>query len=215
MLALSIAISADGYTQVNHSIKPSDAMENLPPLGQYSKEWHMPQYLACNTAKNATYMSLEERKVIYILNLMRKNPKLFARSVVAKYPGLAYQGWLVNIDEYKSLMDTLLKMQPVNLLKPDKKCYTSSQCHAASTGPKGYVGHARIDTHCDSLLYYNGECIDYGYDRALDIIMHLMIDEGVSSLGHRLICISSYKGLGVSIQPHKQYGHMAVLDFTY
>lgn len=160
-------------------------------------------------------MSPEERKIIYILNLMRKNPKLFARTVITNYPTTSGQRWLVNVDEYKSLLDTILKMKPVNSLKPDQKCYASSQCHAASTGPSGYVGHGRIDKHCDSLLYYNGECIDYGYTGALDIIMHLLIDEGVPSLGHRLICISGYRGLGVSIQSHKQYGHMAVLDFTY
>lgn len=203
------------FSQTSKIIRKPVTVTNSSPLMSFSPEWNKPIYLTCNTAKHATYMSIEEKNVIYILNLMRKNPALFARTVIAKYPSSAGQGWLVNIEEYKSLLDTMLKMRPLNLLQPDKKCYISAQCHAATTGPNGYVGHARIDEDCKKQFYYNGECIDYGYDKALDIIMHLMIDEGVSSLGHRLICISSYSGLGVSIQPHKTYGHMTVMDFVY
>ena len=63
--------------------------------------------------------------------------------------------------------------------------------------------------------HFNGECCDYGHNNALDIIMSLLIDEGISSLGHRNICLSSYSKIGVAIQPHKLYGYNAVMDFYY
>jgi uncharacterized protein YkwD len=59
-----------------------------------------------------------------------------------------------------------------------------------------------------------GECCYYGVEDAFDIIVDLLIDQGVSSLGHRKICLSpSYTELGVSIQPHKTYSSNTVLDF--
>jgi hypothetical protein len=121
------------FSQRSKIVKKPTTVSSVSPLALYSTEWNKPEYLACNTAKNVTYMSAEEKKVIYILNLLRKNPKLFARTVIAKYPANAGQNWLVNIDEYKSLLDTVNKMQPLNLLQPNKKCYTSSQCHAKLT----------------------------------------------------------------------------------
>ncbi len=196
-------------------VKKTAISKNSSPLARYSAEWNKPQYLACNTAKNALYLSAKEREVIYILNLLRSNPVYFAKNVLTRYPDSSRQGWLVNVDYYKSLMDTLLKMKPLNILKPDKKCFTSALCHAESTGVTGAVTHDRANDDCKQKQFFNGECIDFGSSNPLDIILHLMIDENVPSLGHRFICISSYKSVGVSIQPHKNYGHMAVLDFCY
>jgi hypothetical protein len=143
------------------------------------------------------------------------NPLLFAQTVLPKYPSIAQQEWVSNLDNYKSLIDTLLVLPPVNLLKPDLKCYQSAYCHASSCSKEGLMGHDRKTKECELKTYYNGECIDYGYQNPLDIIMHLLIDEGVPSLGHRLICIGSYSGIGVSLQKHKGYEYSTVLDFTF
>jgi hypothetical protein len=42
--------------------------------------------------------------------------------------------------------------------------------------------------------------------------MDLLIDEGVPSLGHRIILFKPHTQIGVSIQPHKKYRWNAVLD---
>ena len=49
----------------------------------------------------------------------------------------------------------------------------------------------------------------------LEIVIQLLIDQGVSSLGHRYICLGTYARVGVSIKPHKSYGTNCVLDFGY
>lgn len=175
----------------------------------------MPKYQACNTAKHALYMTRTEREVIYILNLIRMDPKLFAVTVLSVYSGYSNRPPAEGFDYYHTLMDTLSRMAPLNLLKPNKKCYESAYCQATTTGSLGYTGHDRKTANCKAKIFYNGECIDYGNDEALDILLNLMIDEGVPSLGHRYICIADYTGLGVSIQPHKYYRHCTVLDFTY
>lgn len=178
------------------------------PLKDYSPAWNDIKYLKCNTAGNVKYMTAIEKEVIYILNLARMNPALFANTVIKKYP-------VSHSNYYTSLLDEMLKLKPQRLLYPDSLCYAGAYCHAVNSGLEGYVGHNRSNEECRRKWYYSGECCDYGNYSPLDIIMSLLIDEGVPSLGHRKICFSSYNKIGVSIQPHKQYGYNSVLDFHY
>ena len=185
------------------------------PLSKYSPEWSQAKYSACNTAANAGYMNAEEKKLIYIINLMRTNPVLFANTVLSKYPDSAYMTSLKNSSYYKSLLVTLRKQEPLGLLYPDSVCYVSANCHAVTAGKNGYVGHERQTEDCKTKWVFNGECCDYGHNQALDILMSLLIDDGVPSLGHRKICLSPYNKIGVSLQPHKIYSNNTVLDFLF
>ena len=188
----------------------------ISPLAQYSNEWNDVKYSKCNTAVNAAYLSTSEKEIIYILNLIRSYPALFAKTVLRKYPVLSGQGYLAD-DEYyyQSLVDTLLSLKPKQLLIPDNDCFTSAKCHAYSSGLVGYVGHERKTNDCKTKKRYYGECCDYGHKDPLDIVLSLLIDEGIPNLGHRIVCLTDYAKVGVSIQPHKKYGTNAVLDFYY
>ena len=184
------------------------------PLAAYSTEWQKTEYLKCNTAKNTAYLSQPEKKLIWVLNMIRSNPSLFALTVVKKYPDNINKPWIKNIAEYKSLLTTLEKTKKLSLLYPDSLGWISAKCHAVSSGLSGYVGHERQDNTCNTS--FSAECCDYGSNDPLDIIMNLLIDEGVASLGHRNILLSNeYKMAGVSIQPHKLYQYTAVFDFYY
>jgi len=185
------------------------------PLSNFSTEWNQTKYSVCNTAIHVSYMSAEEKKLIYIINLMRSNPVLFVNTVSSKYPDSANMPNIKNSSYYKSLMNTLRNQEPLGLLYPDSICYVSANCHAISAGKNGYVGHNRQTEDCKNKWVFNGECCDYGHNQALDILMSLMIDEGVASLGHRKICLSPYNKIGVSLQPHVVYGNNTVLDFLY
>jgi len=178
------------------------------PLASYSAAWNDVKYLKCNTASNANYMTAAEKEVIYILNLARINPVLFANTVIKKYPAS-------RSSYYTSLLNTMLKLKPAKLLNPDSLCFAGAKCHAINSGKEGYVGHNRSTEECRAKWYYNGECCDYGNSKPLDIIMSLLIDEGVESLGHRKICLGDYKKIGVSIQQHITYRHTTVIDFHY
>ena len=186
----------------------SPSTDSISPLAGYSADWNDARYLKCNTAIGANYMTSSEKEVIYILNLARTNPVLFANTVIKKYPAS-------HSDYYSSLLKTMLTLKPVELLYPDSLCFAGALCHALNSGAEGYVGHTRSTEECKKKWYYNGECCDYGHHKPLDIIMSLLIDEGVSSLGHRNICLSSYKKIGVAIRPHQLYRHTAVVDFHY
>jgi hypothetical protein len=165
-------------------------------------EWNEPKYSAANSAKNEDYLTDEEKKVYYYLNLVRMNPKLFADT---------YLGYLKNSTDYyeSSLYLELQLIIPLPVLKPNRKLFESAQCHAIESGEHGYIGHERFQ--CKK--YFRGECIHYGISDALDIVTKLLIDQSVESLGHRKICLENFTELGVSIQPHKEYGENSVLDF--
>src|SRR5664279_1791910 len=114
------------------------------PLAAYSSEWNKVEYSSCNTAKDVGYMSDTEKEVIYILNLARTYPKLFANTVLAKYPALSGKGGLVNNQfYYQSLVKTMLTMNQAQLLKADEQCFISAECHARTMGASGEVGHTR------------------------------------------------------------------------
>lgn len=185
------------------------------PLASFSSEWNEERFQKCNTAASTSYLSAEEKKFIYILNLLHTDPKLFANTVVEKYPEYMKQSSLKYIDEYKSLLDTLRKVRVLPLLYPDSLCFESAKCHAISSGNAAYVGHERKTDECKTKKHHYGECCQYGFKDALQILMALLIDQYVPSLGHRFLCLSSYGGIGVSIQPHKSYGTNTVIDFYY
>jgi hypothetical protein len=199
---------------ITHAQNTYRAPMAISPLSEFSNAWNDPKYLAGNTAANANYMTAQEKNVIYILNLARMNPKLFCNTVVKGYPERSGNVYLANGNYYSSLLATMNNMAPLDPLQPDVNCYASAQCHALTSGLTDYVGHERKG-NCEKKKYYNGECCDYGHGNALDIVLSLLIDYDVPSLGHRDICFTNYKTLGVSIKPHKSYANNAVLDFHY
>ena len=195
-------ITADKSTEPKKPI----ATEKIIPESNnlYSFEaWNDVKYLTANTAENEDYLSQQEKEVFYFLNLVRMNPPLFANTYLKKHAG--------NLDDdYEiSLYNELMQLDPLPCLLPNKQCWESAKCHAISSGARGFVGHERED--CES--YFWGECCQYGPSDPLAIILQLLVDRGVESLGHRRICLGSYDELGVSIQPHTVYGSNAVLDF--
>ncbi len=208
--AFLVLITLTGSSQTAIGVSP------VSPLATYSNAWNDIKFSKCNTAANAPYLSSDEKEIIYILNLIRTDPVLFSKTVLKKYPALSGKGYLAT-DEfyYISLVNTLAKMQPLNLLVPDKACFESAQCHASSSGASGYAGHKRTNGTCENKKTYNGECCDYGNSEPLEIVLSLLIDEGVPSLGHRDIMLSSYTKVGVSIKPHKKYGTNTIFDFLY
>ena len=183
LLVLAFPVAAFNYEPVTNMVAAS-------PLSTYSPEWSLAKYSVCNTAANVTYMNAEEKKLIYIINLMRTNPVLFANTVASKYPDSADMTSLKNSAYFKSLLVTLRRQEPLGLLYPDSVCYVSANCHAVTAGKTGYVGHDRQTADCKTKWVFNGECCDYGHNQALDIVMALLIDENVASLGHPIPCMA-------------------------
>lgn len=164
-------------------------------------------FLDTNSAKKTDWLSPKERELMYWLNYARLNPKEFCMKYIYKKYGDRETNVYI-----ATLMDYMLTMKPVPALYPDKKLFESALCHAETMGKAGLIGHGRRDG-CKSA--FSGECCSYGLANPLDIVIQLLVDQGVSSLGHRYICLGTYARIGVSIKPHKTFGTNCVLDFGY
>ncbi|WP_338812627.1 CAP domain-containing protein [Bernardetia sp. Wsw4-3y2] len=205
----------EDYTEnVNESNETLGIKPYQKEFQEVVPEWKNAKYTIAYTAQSTDYLTENEKLVYYYLNLARLNPPLFAETFLVKYKKWNSYENLSLSDYYTgSLYKTMKNMKPVGVLSPQKDLFESARCHAISSGKKGYVGHTRLpNSGCKSK--FAGECCSYGQFDALEIVMQLLVDSGVPSLGHRKICLSgSYKTLGVSVQPHKTYRFNSVLDF--
>jgi hypothetical protein len=140
------------------------------------------------------------------------NPALFAKTVVLQYPDYAGEEELKQSSYYRSLLEFLKNKKTMPLLYAEKSLFESAKCHAETSGQAGYVGHNRRSAGCKSVETFMGECCQYGYQDPLMIVMNLLIDEDVPSLGHRIVLFKPHTQIGVSLQPHKKYRWNAVFD---
>ena len=174
-----------------------------------------------NTAIYTDYLSDEEKKIFYYLNLVRSEPRLFLETFLSIDNQNLHQKKCKSSSEkkcpyIKSLINDLSNLEQLNYIKPNKEFFNYAYCHAKKSGKKGYIGHSRKKSGCNNLPPPYGECCHYGSEFALDIVLDLLIDCGVSNLGHREILLSNqYTMMGVSIATHKNYNYNTVLDLTY
>lgn len=190
--------------QINAELLAKESAKNqIDTVPGQMSDWDDEKYLAANTAKNEIYLTDQEKRVYYFMNLVRMNPKLFADT---------YLKDLKNSTDYyeSSLYRLLQKLQPMQILTPNIKLFESAKCHAVESGASGYMGHKRVKC----VASFGAECILYGTNEPVEVIITLLIDHGVKSLGHRAIILTpNYSELGVSIQPHKGGAFNSVLDF--
>jgi hypothetical protein len=184
------------------------------PLAEFGAGWSDARFDACNTAANTTWLSKEERQIIYLINIVRRHPQLFLQQVVEQWPTYKDRPGFETNNYYRSLCDDLEKQQPMPLLQPDSLLWVSARCHAVSSGRSGYTGHDRQTASCAQKEKFEGECCNYGSSTALEVVMELLIDEDVPSLGHRKILLRGFNRIGVSMQPHSTYRFNTVLDFA-
>ena len=191
-----------------------------------------------NTAKTATYLSPEERNVILEMNKVRTNPKRYAQEVVAAMKKrfvdsespliyLKDDGRRIMTNEGVKAIDEcvqeLMRAKPVGMIYPSKGVWRASRDHAKDQASTGATGHSskngaspwdRMDKY-GVRVGYAGENVDYGNADGLGIVLSLLIDDGVSSRGHRHNIMSgNFRMAGVAIGPHPTYGFMCVIDYV-
>lgn len=181
-----------------------------------------------NTAKNANYLTADEKQVIFFLNLARLDPVGFAKDIekIWKASSKNEFGQTNNLGKnkwFQSLLKDLRSTKPMMALQPNEALSAVAKKHAADMGKIGQIGHKSPDgTPFDKRVRkalpqsgYISENCDYGNSNPLDIVMSLLVDQDVPSLGHRKNILNPvYKRIGVGIQPHKKYQINTVMDFA-
>lgn len=179
------------------------------------KAWTPEMLEKANTAKNIDYLTEEEKLVFFYCNLVRMNPPLFLDTYAKKY----IDSTKSNTSFTKSLIKTLSKTENMEVLYPSKKLFAIAKAHASDFGKNGGMGHGnfkkRFEKYGRECNCEVGENCDYGFNKALDITMRLLIDEKVSNLAHRKNILNpKYKNSSVSIMKHKKYAWHCVIDYS-
>ncbi len=189
------------------------------PLSYEETEARMGWDLAAlDSGRDAAYLSAEEKKVLLFLNKARANPPLFAKLYLEGRKGSGAYA----LECYNEF----LAATPRALLRPSAALTSAARDHAKDSGRKGITGHNgsdgsrpvdRVKRYGRFTGSYNGpwENCSYGYSGALDIVLQLLIDDGVPSRGHRKnIMAQEPRFVGLAIEPHSVYKHNCVQDFA-
>ena len=166
------------------------------------------------TSAKAYVQTIAERELLDLVNYCRTSPEEFAIRIAIPY---IESHNLKQLSESKSLIRALKKQKPLNPLTHTDDLYTMATEYATEMGKKGFSGHRNYSSRFkqNSVKYtYTGENCSYGYDTPVDILMQLLIDQGVPDYGHRKNLLShQFNYIGIAIQPHKKTTWTCVMNF--
>ena len=189
---------------------------------------------ALNTASEAGYLSPLEKEIILEINKLRSDPARYAEDFITPlakkydrrllyYPGdqpiLTKEG--VNA-LYECVRD-LKRQQPLSIIYPSEGLTRAARDHVNDQSKTGQTGHQGSDrSNMRNRLERYGqwqvriaENIAYGGKTAQQIVIYLLIDDGVHDRGHRKNFLNpDFRMVGVATGSHPEYGLMSVMDFA-
>jgi uncharacterized protein YkwD len=191
----------------------------LPPALRAQSDpwsgWDTGVVMSLNSAGDTEYYNDEEKKVILFMNMARYDGPLFASTFLESY---IKEKKLDNNSYTRSLKRDLKKVSRLSPLVAEKDLTAIAQGHARESGENGTTGHNGFKDRFEPVLgnpyTHVGENCSYGYEKAIDVVISLLIDEGIKSLGHRKNILSpDFNSIGVAIRPHKTFRVNCVMDF--
>ncbi|MFV0592644.1 MAG: CAP domain-containing protein [Draconibacterium sp.] len=187
-----------------------------------------------NTAARAGYLSTLEKEVIYEINLFRSDPANYSQKYIAPlakyydgkilhYPGDTPIRTEEGVSALRECVRELKTKSKEPVLNPDKRLAQSARDHQLDqqkSGRRGHTGTDRSNLRQRIERYGQwqkriGENIAYGNTSARQIVIFLLIDDGVSNRGHRATLLNpDFKVVGVACGKHPVYETMCVIDFA-
>jgi uncharacterized protein YkwD len=181
----------------------------------------------------ADYLSHLEKAVVNEINLARTSPreylslleqyKKYYEGKILKLPGdtpiLTREGTSAVAEAVRSLRS----QKPVFPLSPSKGMSSGAKDHVRDLRTSGASQHEGSDGSqaWDRVNRYGtwqkfiGENISFGHDKARNIVMALMIDDGVPNRGHRKNILNpEFRMVGVACGDHPAYRTICVITFA-
>ncbi|MCM1034886.1 MAG: trypsin-like peptidase domain-containing protein [Paludibacter sp.] len=206
-----IGITSSGYDNSNANlnfaidiciIKSSINSHNTASAYQWTQE----ELINANTADNIEELTRKERDVIKFLNLARLYPQRFIQIELRSDRVKRYS----NSSYLTSLIEELSVLQPLNPFYFNEEMQAFAECWAIESGKHAILGHDR-EGYCTDGFF--AECCSYGPQTAEEIVVGLLVDYNIPSLGHRKTLLGNYNSVGVAIASHKsKYQQCCVID---
>ncbi len=187
-----------------------------------------------NTAENVNYLSPFEKEIIYEINLFRSNPSQYAKNYIAPL-SKNYKGKMLYYPNDKPLktkegvralnecVRELKKAKQLSIVYPKPGLTKAAEDHVndqSKTGKTGHYGKDRSNAKTRIERYGEwheriAENIAYGGISARQIVIYLLVDDGVYNRGHRKnFLIPEFKTVGVASGYHPEYETMCVIELA-
>jgi hypothetical protein len=180
--------------------------------------WTDEDWNEANTARYSAYMSETEKEVVIYLNLLRKNPTLFAEVYLKPYSTSQNS----KVAEIQEVIAWLEQQTPKPLL------YPAMALHASATKQARYLKqfddlitaateqapfYDRIHRYSPGAAIY-AETWCYGSEDPLIMIIRMLIGEnGASEQDRQVLMSENLEMIGVSVVSHETHCATTVLNF--
>ncbi len=199
--------------------------------GNSDAEWKLDEL---NTAAKSTYLTSFEKEVVLEINKLRSNPAKYAREFIEPLKDY-YKGKLLNYPDdlplktkegikalYECIKD-LKSAKPSPILRPSDGLSKAAYDHVKEQSVSGKTGHNgnnnkgfrfRIEKYGN----WNkriAENIAYGDISPRQVVIYLLIDDGIYTRGHRKNFLNAdFQTIGLAVGSHPYYGKMCVMEFA-
>lgn len=193
---------------------------------------------ALSTASDAEYLDPLEKDIVLHLNMARTDPARYAREFIApreawfqgkRYlePGGPEDFAGINTQEgvaaVREAVEALRDKAPLSPLQPSAGLSRAASDLARDQAKSGALGHggsdqsdpqSRIERY-GQWLNTLGENIAYGKLTGREVVVGLLVDDGVPGRGHRKnIFKPGFTTIGVACESHPRFDVVCVMDMT-
>jgi len=225
----------DDYTNPQENKDKERLPENKDKDEEPSKEKEEPKVIHlftdeemkyANTAADADYMSVDEKRMILLCNLARLDGDRFAQEYLTPY----LKG--ETNKNIQSLYEDLKNTRDLSMFAPLRELQQAAAYHMQEmiesqkfehNSPNGDSPATRIKKFVQNVRATSeniGARSSSSEDLALDFTIQLLVDNGVESLGHRKAILGQgdiiYDKIGVALGkgPVSGYNYVCVQDFV-
>ncbi|PIF06124.1 MAG: serine protease [Draconibacterium sp.] len=187
-----------------------------------------------NTVANANYLNDFEKELILEMNKLRSAPAEYANVYIAPlvnnynglilyYPGDKPLKTKEGVKAVHECVRALKSVKPAPLLSPAAGLTKAARDHVKDQSRTGATGHTGSDNSTirkrveryGTWKYRIGENIAYGGKTPRQVVIYLLIDDGVYDRGHRTNMLNpEFKTTGVATGFHPLYDVMHVMEYA-